>query len=269
MCLLTYYPPAITPDPVALAYGATANPHGHGYAVIAGRGIIVGHGMDAEPVIAEFTQVRARYPEGPALFHSRYATKGIRDIDNCHPFRLGNDSRTVLAHNGTLPKRVHPRAYDPRSDTRIAAEDYLPRQPFGSIDTHRGARGLASWLGSSKLVILTVDPTYRHNSYLFGEQAGTWEDGIWYSNTSYLPPAKRWPARRHYLCGHCWHLDLHRTSRYCGACSWCFTCEIAFPDCTCDHRAAPSTHSRGRRGVLALTRHRPPKEQSRAARTTR
>ncbi|WP_157101346.1 class II glutamine amidotransferase [Nocardia shimofusensis] len=233
MCLLTYYPPTVVPDPIALFYGAGANPHGHGYAVLTGTEIIVGHGMAAESVIEEFVAVRARHRHGAALFHSRYATQGARELGNCHPFPLGGDRRTVLAHNGTLPKRVHPRAYDPRSDTRIAAEDYLPGSPFGSIDTRRGARGLSQWLGRSKLVILTVDPAYQQQAYVFGEQAGIWEDGIWYSNTSYLPPARRWPGKYRYLCGYCWRFDVYRTSRYCGDCGWCFACRTPVPDCSC------------------------------------
>ncbi|WP_280453082.1 class II glutamine amidotransferase [Nocardia cyriacigeorgica] len=212
--------------------GAVTNPHGHGYAIVAGDRILVGRGMSAAEVIAEFTQRRERYPGGPALFHSRYATKGVSDTGNCHPFPLGLDQRTVLAHNGTLPKRVHPRAYDPRSDTRIAAEEYLPLHPFGSIDTHRGRRGLESWLGSNKLVILTVDSTYRQQAYLFGEQAGTWDGGVWYSNRSYLPPSRRWPARP-YVCPWCGHFDTRRPGRYCGRCGWCFDCASSFPVCVC------------------------------------
>ncbi|WP_406274551.1 class II glutamine amidotransferase [Nocardia sp. NBC_00881] len=258
MCLLTYCPPGATPDPIALSFGASANPHGHGFAILTGDRIHVGRGMRAATVIDQFMQVRARYPDGAALFHSRFATHGVCALGNCHPFRVGGDPRTVLAHNGTLPKRVHPGPYDPRSDTRIAAEDYLPDQPFGSIDTHRGARGLASWLGSSKLVILTVDPTYQHHAYLFGEQAGRWDGGVWYSNTSSLPPSLRWPTRRRYVCGYCQRFDFDRTGRYCTRCGWCFDCETAFPDCTClIPKLSPSNPPRRRsRALMPPTRHR-------------
>ncbi|WP_194818003.1 class II glutamine amidotransferase [Nocardia sp. XZ_19_385] len=232
MCLLTYFPPGIAPDTGALVRGAVVNPHGHGFAVVAGSQIVVGHDLDPARVIANFELVRARYPGGPALFHSRFATKGAIHIGNCHPFYLGGDGRTVLAHNGTLPKRVHPRAYDPRSDTRIAAEDYLPTKPFGSLDSHRGARGLTSWLGSSKLVILTVDPAYRQRGYIFNEQAGFWRDEIWYSNASYRPLAE--PAHwERLMCGGCFHFPRNRAGRYCPRCGWCFHCELALFECAC------------------------------------
>lgn len=237
MCLLTYFPADRAPDPVPLRLGAAVNPHGHGFAVIAEPEdrIIVGRGMRADRVIDRFLAVRDRYPNGPALFHSRYATQGAHGVDNCHPFRLGGDARTVLAHNGTLPKRVRPRVYDRRSDTRIAAEDYLPTMPFGSIDTHRGARGLESWLGSSKLVLLTIDPSYEQSAYLFGERAGVWEHGIWYSNTTYKTAYRA--RMRRAVCRYCLHLNLDRAGRYCTRCGWCFVCEAAFPHCYCTRHA--------------------------------
>ncbi|MEU6559417.1 class II glutamine amidotransferase [Nocardia nova] len=233
MCLLTYYPADTTPDPDALRTGAIANPHGHGFALVTRGRIVTGHSMNADKVIDAFTRLRARHRAGPALFHSRYATRGVIGLSNCHPFRLGGDQRTVLAHNGTLPKRVHPRAYDRRSDTRIAAEEYLAGQPFGPIDTVAGARGLSEWLGTSKLVILTVDPAYAHTAYLFGEQAGRWVEGIWYSNRTYLPRTRRASAQRWNLCGHCLRYEPDRVSRYCRDCGWCYECGAEFPHCRC------------------------------------
>ncbi|WP_405180852.1 class II glutamine amidotransferase [Nocardia sp. NBC_01377] len=253
MCLLTYFPPGVQPDPTALRTGATVNPHGHGYALIIDGRIRTGHSMEPDPLIAEFFALRAEHPEGAGLFHSRYATRGARSLANCHPFPFGHDPRTVLAHNGTLPKRVHPRAYDPRSDTRIAAEDYLPHQPFGSIDTHRGARGLASWLGSSKLVILTVDPTYARCAYILNEQAGIWEDGIWYSNTTYQPFSRRRPQHLPSVrCDGCGHVDLYRSGRHCDTCGWCFDCWQSFPHCDC-LTTTPRTTTRAE-AIAFLTR---------------
>lgn len=238
MCLLTVIPAGIAPDPVALQYGACANPHGHGFAIVTSTRIITGHGMDGGQSIDSFLRLRARHRSGPALFHSRYATHGIIGLGNCHPFPLGGDPRTVLAHNGTLPKRVRPGAYDWRSDTRIAAEAYLPEQPFGPLDTHRGFRGLESWLGRSKMAILTTDPAYTNRLYLLNEHLGVWDSGIWYSNASYLPPAQRWADWRT-ICAHCEDIDLTKATRFCRRCGWCRTC--AFPErwCTCRKPTPP------------------------------
>ncbi|WP_280222032.1 class II glutamine amidotransferase [Nocardia neocaledoniensis] len=258
MCLLTFIPASVAPDPTALRHGADANPHGHGFAVIAGPTIVTGHGMNAEEVIDLFARVRAQHPRGPALFHSRYATHGIRTVDNCHPFRLGGDKRTVLAHNGVLPKRVHPGPYDWRSDTRIAAEDYLPGAPFGSIDTHKGFRGLESWLGSSKLLILTVDPGFDQQVYLLNESKGLWDNGIWYSNRSYLPWSQRYGSQRRSVCRSCETVDEYRVGRYCTKCGWCFACGNRFPHCECRRPRPRSTRHRASKWPLALPAAKPP-----------
>lgn len=238
MCILTFYKPGITPDLDALRDGALANPHGHGYAVVAGNRILTGHGLDAESTITEFAATRARFPDQPALFHSRLATHGTVDLANCHPFRLGGDKRTVLAHNGILPEIVHPQPADPRSDTRIAAEDFLPRQPFGPLDSWSGRARLERWLGTDKMIVLTVDPAYKHTAYLFNEHHGYWStDQIWYSNHSYrwreLPNLHRPSTDLDAFCDYCGELDLDRRGPHCRYCGFCADCWHDYPHCNC------------------------------------
>jgi hypothetical protein len=201
MCLLTYLPAGTLPDTDALANGAILNEDGHGFAIVAGRRhdqLIVEHGLNAEALIDAFAAARARHPEGPALFHSRFSTHGTVTLDNCHPFPLGGDQRTVLAHNGILPRVVQPARKDPRSDTRIAAEQFIPA--FGNLRTRRTRLALQRWMTKdNKMVILTIDRRFKQRSYLLNEQSGTWDGGIWYSNDGYLPmPANQssaaWPA---------------------------------------------------------------------------
>ncbi|MFE3001372.1 class II glutamine amidotransferase [Nocardia sp. NPDC059246] len=244
MCLLTFLPAGIAPDLDALRTGAAINDEGHGFAVVAGDRVVVGRGLDVEQVIGEFAHVRAEHLDGPALFHSRLATHGTVSLDNCHPFRLGGDPRTVLAHNGTLPRRVRPGPYDPRSDTRIAAETYLPSMPFGSLDTRHGRAGLEAWLGKSKLVILTVSPTFAERAYILNEDAGIWKSGIWYSNSGFRADHRSLLHSRSwlYVCECCGDVDFSRRGRYCGRCGWCFHCANAFPHCDCQRRAALQLH---------------------------
>ena len=203
MCLLTYLPSGRQPDLSALETGAALNPHGHGYALITnpttdtaddrgGKRLLVVKGLDAEEILERFDHDRRTHPAGPALFHSRWRTHGLTDDANCHPFTLGNDPRTVIAHNGVLPAVVRPGRNDPRSDTRIAAEDYLPA--LGPLHLRRNRLAVERWMGPDNLmVLLTTNPRYRHPVYLLNETSGLWTDGIWYSNDTYLPP----PPPRH------------------------------------------------------------------------
>ncbi|WP_109529299.1 MULTISPECIES: class II glutamine amidotransferase domain-containing protein [Nocardia] len=236
MCMLTFVKPGATPDIAALRNGAWSNPHGHGYALITADTITTGHSLDPETALAEFAALRFEYPHGPALFHSRFATHGKPTLDNCHPFPVGGDERTVLAHNGILPPNVHPGPGDERSDTRIAAEDFLPTAPFGSLDSWRGREGLERWLGSDKFVLLTLDPAYAQRAYIFNEARGHWDNdtGIWYSNHDHLPSRWHYEDYSDYgYCHGCGEEDSTLAGPHCCHCGFCAACYAPFPHCEC------------------------------------
>lgn len=187
MCLLTFFPADVQPNVDALHNGSITNDDGHGWAIAAGDQLLWGKGMNAVDVIEQFAIARSKNPHGPAIFHSRYTTHGETNVENCHPFFVGGDERTVLAHNGILPSNVQPRKKDKRSDTRIAAEWYIPRV-LGSPRYRRNRLKVEKWMGGyNKIAILTVNPRYKEQAYLLNEAAGIWDDGIWYSNDAYLP----------------------------------------------------------------------------------
>lgn len=253
MCLLTYLPDGILPDTEALTNGTTFNDDGHGYAIVdrEGNRIITGRGMEAREMIEEFAVMRAFHPDGPALFHSRLATDGTISLLNCHPFTIGDDPRTVLAHNGIMPIRT-PKG-DPRSDTRIVAEDHIPRA-FGTLRRRRARLAFERWLTTyNKVVILTVDRRFRENGFILNESAGTWANGIWYSNDAYLPYKyegygvykatgdRLWAlgprevptsAKHEDPCWHCGYLTDY-TLDECPRCGTCFDCGEYWNACMC------------------------------------
>jgi predicted glutamine amidotransferase len=187
MCMLTYLPATVQPNIDALATGSALNDDGHGFAIVTADRLLVRRGMDAERMLATFARLRAKHPDGPALFHSRFATHGGITKANIHPFRVGADRLTVLAHNGILPAGVQPGKNDRRSDTRIAAEDVLTATPFESFDDWATVRRIETWMGAgNKIVVLTVNPRYREHAYVLNEGSGVWDGDTWYSNTDYL-----------------------------------------------------------------------------------
>ncbi|GAA0475633.1 hypothetical protein Aca07nite_84580 [Actinoplanes capillaceus] len=189
MCLLTFLPDGVFPDLDALACGACANPDGHGFAVVDGDQLIV-----RRPTVGK---VRCSSPRalagpgragpgraGPAMFHSRFANHGARDLANCHPFAVSGDQRTVLAHNGILPAIVRPGRRDRRSDTRIAAEELS----VPDLRRHRFRLVLQRWMtDDNKMVLLTVNLRVRRQAYILNEQVGLWNGGCWCSNTDCQP----------------------------------------------------------------------------------
>lgn len=271
MCILHYVPDNIAPDRDALRNGALNNPDGHGWAIASPEfeHVLVGHSLSMNEAISDFMDMRSVYMDGPALFHSRWATHGSVKEENCHPFYVANDKRTVLAHNGILPADAHPVKGDDRSDTRILADELLTER-YAKLDRKGTRRALATWAGrGNKLLILTNDPKYRRNVYLVNAAAGTWdnETGMWHSNTSYLyaptwkSSAYSWQGKYtaaltegergmigaaddfqveydsegREICWMCGDGILSEWTRYCNnsACESCGDCGEWFGDCLC------------------------------------
>jgi glutamine amidotransferase len=195
--MLCVVPPNVIPSREKLENSALNNPHGFGFAIVIPKEnrIHVERTMNADTSINRFIEMRGKYPEGYAMWHARFATHGTTTVDNCHPFRVGKDERTYLAHNGILPI-IEPQG-DNRSDTRIFAEDLLPAiGGVASLDNEQVINLLDDFTTGSKVCVLTIHPDAKYQCYLFHKEKG-WEDdsGVWWSNDScYLPKSYAYTA---------------------------------------------------------------------------
>lgn len=269
MCILSYHPsnaPLNSDVYEALKNGFLNNPDGSGYAIASPNYdyVLTGHSLYGRDALDEFMDMRRDNPEGPALFHSRWATHGSISTANCHPFYVDHDKRTVLGHNGILPADAHPSKRDDRSDTRILADELLPIT-YSRLDHKPTRRRLATWAGrGNKLLILTVDPKYRRPYYLVNAAAGTWDrtTGMWHSNTGYMyVPTWHYPstaaantsdpydpttpydsdfevrydAEGREICWMCGTGTLSEWTRYCNntTCESCGDCGEWAGDCLC------------------------------------
>jgi len=268
MCLLVVYNPNSTPSKDDLKLGACKNPHGFGFAIDTGDGIISERSMSAKKSIARFLELREQYPNGYAMWHARYATHGVKNELNCHPFKVkGEEYDTYLAHNGVLD--IHIPKGDKRSDTRIMAEELLPQLGgVSALDNDYVYDMISAWSRGSKIAVMTNDPSAQYKIYIINENAGSWDDnGIWWSNTSYKPVVST-PRTESYTytygdepsvydivvgqesngfedntfeCPNCNALvDLYESELYCVMCECCFDCSAQFLDCLCYN---PSTKS--------------------------
>jgi len=252
MCLLVVASPNSTPRKKDLECASCNNPHGFGFAVITPNGIVTGRGMSSKKVIKKFLEVRKEFPNSYAMFHARYATHGVKNEDNCHPFKVPNTHDTYLAHNGILDIDI--KAGDRRSDTRIFAEDTLPA--MGGItaldDDHVWAM-VSKWASGSKIAIFTLDPSAKDTCYIVNENLGHWDnDGMWWSNTTYKQST--WstylgtPSKSSTLalndggyaeeveeCAHCQAVAFEDANPYyCEMCMTCFDCDGTYSDtCLC------------------------------------
>lgn len=185
MCLLTFIPAGVEFDYARARKSATANPDGFGFAIHAGIAIIKDHDMDFEKLWIRWVDMRKCYLNSVAMFHFRIATHGTLDVDNCHPFDVGDTKDVVLGHNGILPL-VMP-VHEVRSDTKLFAEIILPAMGgVCALDNLETFKNLEEWAYGSKLVILSADPKSKYDWYIVNEPDGHWEHGMWWSNRSYV-----------------------------------------------------------------------------------
>lgn len=247
MCLLVVASPNSTPKKKDLECASCNNPHGFGFAVITPNGIVTGRGMSAKKIIKQFLEVRKEFPSSWAMFHARYATHGVKNEDNCHPFKVPSNSETYLAHNGILPIDI--KAGDKRSDTRVFAEDTLPAMGgVTALDDDHVWTMLSKWSAGSKLVIFTLDPAAKEQCYIVNESAGHWDnDGMWWSNNGYKPTT--WVSSTYfkapettsaesfdkYECAHCLSVSVEDSNPYyCEMCFTCYDCDGTYQDsCMC------------------------------------
>lgn len=249
MCLLCVVPPNTIPSRDKLEAAALNNPHGFGFAIVVPEDnrIICERTMNADEAINRFLELRGKYNTGYAMWHARLATHGSMDVENCHPFKVGNN-QTYLAHNGMLPLE-DPK--DIRSDTRIFAEDILAKiGGVTALDNPTVFGMLEDYTSGSKVAVLTVDPRAEYQCYIIHEEKG-WKEsnGIWWSNNScYLDSWSRWPSQSKTFdprydddfdeCPQCkaevdpaWYGELGDDVCYfCGA---CLLCQAKAVDCLC------------------------------------
>lgn len=259
MCMLCVVPPHVMPSREKLENSALNNPHGFGFAIVipSEKRIHAERTMNADESINKFLKMRELHPEGYAMWHARYATHGSQNVENCHPFRVGGDRKTYLAHNGIIPVLEDE---SDRSDTRIFAEDVIPAMGgIKALDNPQIWNILEDFTTGSKVCILTVDPVASKQMYLLHEEKGWYDDkGVWWSNTtcyldygwgsSYkskpaLSKADDYITRDSELwleCGVC-EAYIGRgeakqfgiSEDYCEACGSCYGCEAFVSECLC------------------------------------
>lgn len=253
MCMLCVIPPNVIPTREKLENSALNNPHGFGFAIVipSENRIHAERTMNADTSVNRFLEMRAKYPEGYAMWHARLATHGSTTVDNCHPFRVGGDRKTYLAHNGMLP--VLEPTGDQRSDTRIFAEDLLPAiGGVKALDNDQVMNVIEDFTSGSKVCVLTVDPVASKQCYLIHEEKGKRdESGVWWSNDSCYLGTERvnagaWTSMNPYDfglgneqwldCKVCENVEEYQEgfSQYiCTQCASCYDCNQYWSACMC------------------------------------
>jgi len=118
-----------------------------------------------------------------AVIHFRIKTHGEVNKENCHPFNVNTD--VAFAHNGII-SNVSTKDNKDFSDTWHFNEKIL--KPLVTkypdiLENPECQMLLDAFIGASKLAFLTA----QDKMFIVNHEAGVFDDGVWYSNRSYLP----------------------------------------------------------------------------------
>jgi glutamine amidotransferase len=185
MCIAIYKPAHKDIDRETLERCYDANPDGCGLAFIENGELSIYASMNFEDFYDLYLECLAEAPESPFLLHFRIATHGSVDEDNCHPFFI--DDEHVFMHNGTItPMTQYCNRGRGKSDTVEFGERILENLPDGWFMNKAIKALIEHYIGWSKIVVMDADG----NVDIFNEDKGVWDNGIWYSNTTYKPIIK-------------------------------------------------------------------------------
>ena len=177
MCLAIYKPAgAIIPEK-NLENGFLGNDDGAGFAWAKDGILYVKKGIfDLDVMKAQYDEIK----EYPCLIHFRKATHGKVDEANCHPF-LFNDGKMALIHNGILNIKC---SIEGLSDTAHFVKLVLePLVKTHGIPINNGALNylINTSIGTDKMAVMEN----TGKTYIFNENKGNWDEGVWYSNYSF------------------------------------------------------------------------------------
>lgn len=179
MCIAILSPQDVVVPYDHLQESFDSNPDGAGFMYAENDQLIIEKGfMDFD----SFYQAYAPHQEKACAIHFRIKTHGKVNPDNTHPFQVGKHMGVI--HNGII-NNVDTRDAPEMSDTYHFNEKFLA--PIYRKDSRFAYKEhfkdlIKSYIGYSKLVFLNNKGHYS----IVNESAGHWDNGVWYSNKSYV-----------------------------------------------------------------------------------
>lgn len=155
-----------------------ANPDGAGFMLAANKHLITMKGyFTFRSFYKSFRRFERIFPDSDFVLHMRIATSGLADYNNCHPFLVHNN--LAFVHNGIfsgLGNKLH-------SDTFQFNEDILKKLPPNFLDISEIKDAITKYIEFGFDKVVFMDNLGKIN--IINEKAGTWKNGIWFSNLSH------------------------------------------------------------------------------------
>ena len=156
-----------------------ANPDGAGFMYAKDKKLTVKKGYFT---FKDFYKEYKPHEDKQVLLHFRIKTHGPIDKNNCHPFLV--NSGLGFIHNGIISGYGNNKKSDTIEFNEAILQKIVAKHGNNSLFDDPMVELIENVIGYSKLVFLD-----RHGNYkIMNENKGSWDNGIWYSNTSYKKP---------------------------------------------------------------------------------
>jgi len=193
MCIIVYNRDGKALDKKAMQVAFENNPHGYGIMWYdEGRvKTLRRHGNTFE----QLWKTLEKFEGVSYALHLRWRTRGADGLQQCHPHRVTNKEKgdaedIFLMHNGTLGQFV---SHASLSDTKMFARKMRLLMASGEKGFNRALAEMNRHIEASFVNrLLFMDSTGEVT--FVNEDAGVWEDGVWYSNTYSFEKGFRDPA---------------------------------------------------------------------------
>ena len=177
MCLAIFAPTGVEVPVSSVRNGWIRNSDGGGFAYVKKGKVHIQKGLMTLKDFGEaYAEAHKKYgARSPFLLHFRIRSMGAKDETNTHPFPL---KEGALIHNGTLDGTGATYGQG-RSDTSLFVErfrDFLTEENMKTFKEE-----IERAVGYNKFAALFN--TGQH--VIIGEKNGYWEEGVWYSNTTF------------------------------------------------------------------------------------
>lgn len=195
MCVIIHAPAGVDIPLIHLKDAWDSNPHGAGFCYTTpGKSVVAVKGL------MTYKQLMKRLKKHPMkdtdfTIHFRWATSGLKDKANTHPWVIGDSNPTLaVVHNGIFG---HVKDEPTVSDTGVWTRDYLGRlHRAGLVQLMHTNGEISKDIGIGNKVVIHEK---GQSPIIVHEDSGTWKDGVWYSNELFGGPFE-WYSIRGY-CG--------------------------------------------------------------------
>lgn len=181
MCIIVYNPAGKTLDKSAMRLAYDNNPHGFGVMWNEDHDVF---SLKALGNFNDIWQLLKHLQGYPYALHFRWMTQGEIKEEQCHPFEILSQEEhgmnLQMMHNGTIFGLKKPAD---ESDTAVFAKHltqaYLTRH-MNLPNLFSNMHGMIPSIGTFNKFVFMAD---GNRVEIVNEQAGDWQDNVWYSNT--------------------------------------------------------------------------------------